>query len=255
MSLNRRECVKVMAGGLAAEALQGQAKARGPGQVKAIAFDAFPVLDPRPVFALAGSLFPGHGEEVSAAWRTRQFEYQWLRALGGRYEDFLRATESALVFAARSLRLDLTAEKRRRLTGAYLGLRSWPDAGRALEALRQDGIRLAFLSNATPEILAAGIENSGLADVFEHVLSTDSVRTFKPDPKAYRMAMDAFRLPREEILFVAFAGWDVAGAKWFGYPTFWANRIGAPAEELGVEPDGVGQTLDDLVAFVRSRNR
>ena len=41
-------------------------------------------------------------------------------------------------------------------------------------------------------------------------------------------AVDAFGLPREEILFVAFAGWDVAGARWFGgsaYPTFW---VGTP---------------------------
>ena len=54
---------------------------------------------------------------------------------------------------------------------------------------------------------------------------------------------------------VGFAGWDVAGAKWFGYPAFWVNRLGAAAEELGVEPDGVGRGLDDLVAFVRGRNR
>ena len=37
------------------------------------------------------------------------------------------------------------------------------------------------------------------------------------------MAVDAFGRPREGIPFVAFAGWDVAGAGWFGYPTFWVN--------------------------------
>ena len=108
-------------------------------------------------------------------------------------------------------------------------------------------------SNATPEILDAGIKNTGLLGVLEHVLSTDSLKTYKPDPKAYQMAVDAFGLQREEILFVAFAGWDVAGAKWFGYPTFWANRLGAPAEELGVTPDGIGRDLNDLVAFVEAR--
>jgi len=48
----------------------------------------------------------------------------------------------------------------------------------------------------------------------------------------------------------AFAGWDAAGAKWFGYPTFWVNRLGAPVEELGVTPDGIGSGLGDLVKFV-----
>ena len=48
----------------------------------------------------------------------------------------------------------------------------------------------------------------------------------------------------------AIAGWDVARAKWFGYPTFWVNRSNAPAEELGVAPDGAGADLNDLVKFV-----
>jgi 2-haloacid dehalogenase len=118
--------------------------------------------------------------------------------------------------------------------------------------LKGAGIRLAFLSNMTSKLLDAGIRNSGLEGLFDHVLSTDRVRTFKPDPRAYQMALDAFMLQREEILFVAFAGWDAAGAKWFGYPTFWVNRLGLPAEELGVVADGVGRDLDELVRFAGS---
>jgi 2-haloacid dehalogenase len=64
------------------------------------------------------------------------------------------------------------------------------------------------------------------------------------------MGLDAFGLKKEEIAFAAFAGWDVAGAKWFGYPTFWVNRANAPAEELGIVPDGTGSGLDDLIRFV-----
>ena len=65
-----------------------------------------------------------------------------------------------------------------------------------------------------------------------------------------QMGLDAFKLEKEEIVFAAFAGWDASGAKWFGYPTFWVNRLNAPVEELGVAPDGVGSGLSDLVEFV-----
>ena len=51
-------------------------------------------------------------------------------------------------------------------------------------------------------------------------LGTDEARTFKPDPRAYQLGVDALKVKREEILFVAFAGWDAAGAKLFGYPTY-----------------------------------
>jgi 2-haloacid dehalogenase len=64
------------------------------------------------------------------------------------------------------------------------------------------------------------------------------------------MGIDALHLRRDEILFAPFAGWDAAGAKWFGYPTFWVNRLGSPAEELDVTIDGSGPDLNALVKFV-----
>ena len=102
-------------------------------------------------------------------------------------------------------------------------------------------------------MLEAGIRNSGLEGVFDHVLSTDRVRAYKPDPRAYRMGLDAFGLKRDQILFAAFAGWDAAGAKSFGYPSFWVNRQNEPGEELGVRPDAQGENLNDLVAYLTAR--
>ena len=148
------------------------------------------------------------------------------------------------------LKLDLTNNQRVRLMDAYLAIRCWPDAPAALRLLKAKGIPLAFLSNMTREMLEAGIRNSGLEQVFDHVLSTDRVAAFKPDQRAYQMGVDAFRLRRREILFAAFAGWDAAGAKAFGYPTFWVNRQKQPAEELGGVADSSGENLDDLVRFV-----
>src|SRR5262245_22433767 len=79
-----------------------------PERIGAVAFDAFALFDARPVFQACEAVAPGKGNELASLWRTRQFEYQWLRGLGGRYEDFYATTEAALEFAARSLKLDLT---------------------------------------------------------------------------------------------------------------------------------------------------
>ena len=125
-----------------------------------------------------------------------------------RYVDFWQVTEDALRFAAKMLELDLTSSKRAQLMDAYLAIRCWPEAPAALRALKNAGIRLAFLSNLTPKMLEAGIRNSGLETFFDYVLSADRVNVFKPDPRAYRMGIEAFGLRREEILFAAFAGWD-----------------------------------------------
>ncbi len=221
--------------------------------VKAVAFDAFPVIDPRPIEARAEALFPGQGGALANTWRTRQFEYAWLRSLSGVYLDFWQTTQDALVFAATSLGLVLTDAARDRLMGTYLELKAWDDARPALEELRKAGIRMAFLSNFTATMLDAAVTNSGLEGFFEDHLTTDRVRVFKPAPRAYQMGIEAFGAERGEIVFCAAAGWDAAGAKLFGYPTFWLNRSRQPPEQLGVRADGVGSSMTDLVSFLGIR--
>ena len=254
MAIDRREFIRRTATGVLVSAsvtdLHALADTRSP--YRAVAFDAFPIFDPRPVAARAELVFPGKGTDLIAVWRTRQFEYQWLRALGGRYADFTATTEEALVYSARQLQLDLTAEKRAQLMAPYGTLEAWPDVAPTLRTLKDAGIRLALLSNMTEAMLRAGIENAGLRGLFEHVLSTDRLHTYKPDPRAYQMGVEAFGVRREEIVFAAFAGWDAAGAKWFGYPTVWINRLGSPIEELGSTPDATGRDLATLETFVRS---
>jgi 2-haloacid dehalogenase len=66
------------------------------------------------------------------------------------------------------------------------------------------------------------------------------------------MAIPAFGLQKKEIVFAAFAGWDAAGAKSFGYTTFWVNRLHLPAEELDA-PDAEGDNLNDLLRFVSAK--
>ncbi|KAB2317840.1 haloacid dehalogenase type II [Betaproteobacteria bacterium SCN1] len=252
MTMNRRTFMH-LATASAAAGLIGQplaSRAAPARRYQAVAFDAFPVFDPRPIFKLADTLFPGKGAELGNAWRTRQFEYQWLRALGGQYADFWRATEDALVFAAKGAQLDLTADKRDQLMQAYLQLNAWPDALPALRTLKESGVRLVFLSNMTRAMLETNIRHAGLDGLFEQVLSTDQIRSYKPDPKAYELGVKSLGLKREHIAFAAFAGWDVAGAKWYGYPTFWVNRLKSQPEALGAAADGMGSGLDELVRFV-----
>ena len=220
------------------------------GKIRGLAFDAFPIIDATPVTTRVQAMFGGKADLLLSAWRTRQFEYAWLRTLGGAYADFWQTTRAALVFAAASNGMTLTDAGCDELMQSYRELKAWPDVRPALESLRQAGIRMAFLSNFTAAMLDAAIENSGLQGFFEPHLTTDRVRAFKPDPRAYSMGPKAFRVHREEIVFCAAAGWDAAGAKWFGYPTFWLNRSHQPAEELGVGADAVGAGMEDLVKFV-----
>src|ERR1700751_5584832 len=149
MTSDRRDFLGRMAvSGLALQSFANKA-AGSRSNIKAVAFDGFPILDPRPVFALVEELYPKRGVELSNLWRTRQFEYTWLRTMSRRYSDFWQVTDDALVFATKALKLELTPEKHARLMDAYLKLRCWPEVPAALGSLKKAGIQLAFLSNLT----------------------------------------------------------------------------------------------------------
>ncbi len=226
------------------------AHADGLARHKAIAFDGFVLIDPRPLAVRAEVLFPGKGAALMEAWRLRQFEYTWLRTLSRRYADFWQVTQEALTVAAAALKLDMPSETRDRLMQTFLELKTWPDVAPALHDLKARGVRMAFLANPTRRMLQAPIENSALDGLLEEPLSTDRVQAYKPDPRAYQMGLDAFGLAREEIVFAASASWDAAGAKAFGYPSFWVNRTNLPIEALGAAPDAIGAGMADLAKFV-----
>ena len=250
-SLTRREVLKVAGAAVAVAATDAVAEAQmAGGKIKAIGFDAFTIFDVRSIDAAFEENFPGRAKEIAATWRTRLFEYTWLRTLNRTYADLEQVSEDALTFASKSAKTELSPEVPGKILDAFLQLKPFPDSVGALKAMRGAGIRLAYVSDLTPRILKAITKNAGAADLFEHQLSTDAVKAFKPDPRAYRMAETAFKLPRENIVFAATGGWDAAGAKAFGYNTFWVNHFNFPVEELTVKPDAIGNTLTDLAKYV-----
>jgi 2-haloacid dehalogenase len=227
-----------------------------------VIFDAYGTLfDVHSVVAAAEQMFPGHGDALSQLWRQKQIEYSQLRTLadpaGARYRPFWSITLDALRFAAHKLGLTLNRAAEKRLMDEYACLSAFPDAVPALRQLRDQQAQgaplgLAILSNGNPQMLDIAVKSAGMTGLFDHVLSVDAVRAYKPAPAAYALATRTFvALPRE-IVFVSSNGWDAAGANWFGFTTFWLNRQGAPAEELGVTPHGTGRSMNDLLAFLQT---
>lgn len=245
--MNRRSFISAAAAGAASAILPAHAATPA---IKAVAFDGLALFDPRPIFALAEQFFPGRGNALATAWRVRIFEYSWLRTLTRSYASFLQIADDALVFALAQEKLTATQAQRKQLVDGFLDLHTWPDVAPALRRLKAAGLRLAPLSHFSVPMLEKGVANSGLEGVFDHLLSADLVQAYKPDPRAYQMAVDRFGLSPSQIAFVAFGGWDAAGAKTFGFPTIWINRLNAPAEQLGVAPDAIGASFDALPAFV-----
>ena len=213
--------------------------------VRALVFDAYGTLfDPFAVKNRAEELFPGNGAALSQLWRSKQLEYSWLRTLMGRYENFWKITEDALLFACRFLKLSCDEYQRRQLMQLYLALPAFPEVEPTLEKL--SSLPLSILSNGTPEMLTPLVATNRMTHYFKNVFSVDALQMYKPHPEVYRHAVSSLGVPKEAIGFISSNYWDIAGATSFGFRTFWLNRASLPADELGVAPSSILSTLAEL---------
>lgn len=207
---------------------------------KALVFDAYGTLfDVHSVVQACDACWPGKGTQLSQLWRAKQLEYTWLSSLMGHYRPFSKITRDSLEWTCESLKLNAYPEQLDTVMESYLDLDLYPDVRETLGRL--DG-RKAILSNGSPDMLVPLVENSRLG--FDAVLSVDEVRTYKPSPKVYQLAID--RLGTRDIAFVSSNCWDALGAKSFGFEVYWINRAGAPVDRLGFAPDRILKTLSDL---------
>jgi 2-haloacid dehalogenase len=212
--------------------------------IRGYVFDAYgTVFDVHSVVE-AGREITGDPVALSTLWRQKQLEYTWLRSLMGAYVDFWTVTEAALRYSIRRLGLSANDAQMGRLMDAYLSLACFPEVKTALGRLA--GRPRAILSNGSPAMLTAAVAASGLGAMLDHVISVDRVKTYKPSPRVYALGPEAVGISAGELLFVSSNGWDVAGAKAFGYQVAWCNRTGAPEEELGVRADLIVSALDAL---------
>ena len=221
------------------------------GGIKACVFDAY------------GTLFDVHSavekhrhrlgdlaDQVSMLWRTKQLEYTWLRSLMGHHADFWQVTQEALDFAFDMHDIN-DPDLHKTLMQAYLKLDCYAEVPEALSILKSRGFRLAILSNGTPSMLAAAVNNSAIGNLIEKNFSVEEVGIFKPDPRVYRIAVDGLGVKSEEIVFQSSNAWDASGASAFGFKVAWVNRFGQSEERLPGRPDVEIQTLLELPDFLK----
>ncbi len=186
---------------------------------------------------------------LSLRWREKQLQYTWLRTAQGKYVDFSQVTREALEYALEDLHLGRPGLAER-LLHVFDRLDVYAEVPSVLRALKGARMRTAILSNGSPAMLAALVEHSGIGQWLDAVLSVDSVQVYKPDPRAYQLALDRLGITAKQVCFLSSNGWDAYGASSFGMRVAWCNRTSQPPERLPGQPDAQLQSLDGLPALL-----
>ncbi|MDP8946817.1 MAG: haloacid dehalogenase type II, partial [Actinomycetota bacterium] len=169
-------------------------------------------------------------------WFSQLLQSALVATVTGAYSNFGEVGAAALEMVAEREDLDLSDEDRQKILGGMRGLPPHPEVAESLSGLREAGFRLATLTNSTREVAEAQMENSGLRDYFEQILSADEVGRLKPAPEPYRMAAESLGMGVEGVRLVAAHAWDVAGALRAGCAAAFVARPGMVLDPLVERP-------------------
>jgi 2-haloacid dehalogenase len=217
--------------------------------VRAFVFDAYGTLfDVHAAVARYRDAAGPEADRFSEIWRSKQLEYAWMLSAAGHYTDFWTLTERALDHAfGRCPSVD--RKLRPALLDCYFKLDAFVDARAALAALKARGVRTAILSNGSPVMLGAAVDNAQIGGNLDAVFSVDTIRIYKPRAEVYAMVTDAFAIAPQDVAFVSSNRWDVMGATAFGFRCVWVNRANMPEEYPEFAPVKIVRDLASLAAL------
>ena len=141
----------------------------------------------------------------------------------------------------------------RRIGDTYHALRDqwikpFDDAVATVRWLREQGCRLALLTNGGSRGQRDKINRFTLAPLFDAILIEGEVGYGKPDPRIYRQALDTLGVSADRAWMVGDnLEWDVAGPQREGIAGIWIDAKGGGLPQgHPVRPDRIIGRLTDL---------
>ena len=214
-----------------------------------LGFDIYGTLiDPHGVTVKLGELIGDQAPAFSKLWREKQLEYTFRRGLMREYQNFPVCTRNALDYADAVFKTNINEDDKQALMQVYRVLPAYDDVPEALEKIRAAGFRMYGFSNGIAEAVSGLIENAGIAEFFDGVVSVDDVKTFKPSPDVYQHFVDSTGSDKTNAWLVSSNPFDVQGAVNFGMQAAWLHRF----KDVVFDPWGIEPTIvmDELVEIV-----
>ena len=157
-------------------------------------------------------------------WFGRMLQLSMATTATGSYVDFGTMARAALDAVAAAGGRDLPDEAWELVGPAILSVPPYPDVRAGLERIREAGWTVVSLTNSAPAAVQAQLMNAQLTGLFDHVLSIDAVRAFKPAAAPYRYAAETVGVDPADMWMVACHDWDLAGARAVGMRTAFVTR-------------------------------
>jgi 2-haloacid dehalogenase len=166
------------------------------------------------------------------------------------YYNFTELAACTLKMTAHSLEIETSEAAIKDALSVITQLQTYPDVIEGLKLLKDNGFRLITLTNSPDKALQAQLNNSKITEFFEHALSVDSIKKYKPAEETYIWAAQKLELHPSDMMMIAAHGWDMAGATHAGLQTGFIAREGQALYTLSAEPDYQANTIFEMAKIL-----
>lgn len=192
---------------------------------------------------------------VRKEWFSQMLQNAMSASLMGAYRPLGDMARSALDMTAQSQGKTLSEAGKKQILDAVSSLPAHPDVKDALNRLKGARFRMATLTNSAPQSLEAQLQHAGLSDFFEHKISVDEVKKYKPSPEPYHHAAKRIGVPNRDIRLIAAHAWDITGAMQVGCAAAFIMRPGKVLNPLAKTPDIVGPDLKAIAEAIAGKDK
>jgi 2-haloalkanoic acid dehalogenase type II len=188
------------------------------------------------------ALWRQHMEYMEPYWHGQPGAWRPLR-------DLTRESFERLL---REYGRDPTDDAWDRFWRAYLAahrdvMRPYPDAEECLDRIAALGVHVGVLSDVDIDFLDFALGVVGLRDRFDSITTSEEAGVGKPNPQAFRLALQKAGAPASETAYVGdSARRDVEGARAVGMRALHVVRTGEPSPAA----DGVARDLREAAAIL-----
>lgn len=197
----------------------------------------------------------GAPPELAKLWFASLLRDGFALAAAGDNRGFAGIGEAVLrqLFAGINLDRPLDAAVQH-VMGGLSELRVHPDVPGGIRGLAAAGFRLVTLSNGSARIAGKLLDDAGIRESFEALLSVEDSPAWKPARASYEYAAGASGVEPGAMMLVAVHPWDIHGAARAGLQTAWLNRTGGNYPAHFEAPDVTITALTELPGALAGRN-
>ncbi len=190
------------------------------------------------IFSALRPILAAHGKTVNDFALLELYSQLEAKAEHGEFRTYRQVLQSVVRGFGEKLGFAASDAETRSLPESLANWKPFPDTVAALEKLKTR-YKLAIISNVDDDLFATTAPK--LAVKFDHVITAQQARSYKPSLNIFKLALGRIGVPVEQVLHAGQSIYhDVIPAKSLGMGAVWVNRP-SPRPGAGAAKSAAGQ--------------